>query len=339
MKVLVTGAGGFAGRHLCRALLREGHWVAGTVESFPSSPAQDVSHLHVLEHVSRVELDVRDADRCRSIVDSIRPDWIFHLAALTFVPASLDSPVETYRVNFLGTLNVLEAVRQSCPSTRFVFVSSSEVYGRPRYLPIDELHPLAPVNPYSGSKAAADLLCFQYAESYGLDIIRVRPFNHSGPGQSDSFVISALSRQVAEIEVRLREPMLKVGNLDNRRDFSDVRDVVQAYIAAAEKGRRGVAYNVCSGSSHSVRELLEWLLEASRAQTASPGQRIAGQEVVVMADPTRIRPDEVPEVLGSNKAALDELQWAPVIPLRQTVTDCLDWWRAQLRTVGSTTEE
>jgi len=315
--------------------------VAGTVEGAlaSSAPALDSSHLSVLDHVSRVELDIRDADRCRSIVDSIRPDWIFHLAALSFIPASLNSPLETYRVNFLGTLNLLEAVRQSCPMARFVFVSSSDVYGRPRYLPIDELHPLAPANPYSGSKAAADLLCFQYAEAYGLDVIRVRPFNHSGPGQSDSFVISTLSRQVAEIEMGLNEPLLKAGNLDNRRDFSDVRDVVQAYIAAARKGRPGDVYNVCSGSPHSVRQLLDWLLEASGARIPSPGRGSGGRDIVIEPDPARIRPDEIAEVVGSNKAALEELEWAPVISLRQTVTDCLDWWRAQLRAAGSTKEE
>src|SRR5579864_4038155 len=229
MRVLVTGACGFVGQHLVHLLRKRRHEILGTVLGSP--PKDKDRKLHFLS------CDIRDAGRVSRLVRAFRPDRIYHLAALSSVKDSFKSTREVFEVNFFGTLNVLEAARQYVPKARILVVGSAQVYGEPKGTrPITEETPLRPQSPYAASKAAADLLAFQYWKAYGLHVVRARPFNHTGPGQAPTFVCSDFAKQIAEIELGLRAPVISVGNLNARRDFSDVRDVVRAYELLAEKG-------------------------------------------------------------------------------------------------------
>ena len=213
--------------------------------------------------------------------------------------------------------NLLEAIRAEAAQSTLVLISSGEIYGPPDYLPVDESASLRPQNPYAVSKAACDLLAGQYADAHGLHVVRLRPFNHAGPGQGDDYVIGTLTRQAAEAEAAdACECVLRTGNLDSARDFTDVRDVVRAYVGAAtlEPG----AWNVASGRSTSVRELIDLVREATRIPVR--------HEV----DPTKIRAADVPEVRGSAEKLRAAIGWRPEIPIRQTVADALDVWRERL---------
>ena len=289
----VTGGTGFAGRHL-RALL------PGAV----SSP--------------RSELDLVDAGAVRSAVRDASPAVVFHLAALASVRRSWDAPVETLTANVAMTANVLEAVRLEAPEATVVVVGSGEVYGPPASLPLDEDAPLRPQNPYAVSKAACDLLAGQYADAFGMRVVRMRPFNHAGPGQSDDYVVGTLTRQVAEAEAAGHEEvLLRTGNPDSARDFTDVRDVVRAYVAAASLD--GGAFNVARGTAVTVRELIELVRAASRLPVR--------HEV----DRSRMRAHDVREVRGSAARLREVTGWEPEIPLEQTVADALEDWRERLR--------
>jgi GDP-4-dehydro-6-deoxy-D-mannose reductase len=296
IRAFVTGAGGFAGRHLAARLDELGRTVV--------APSHD-------------ELELLDAGAVRDAVGAAEPDEIFHLAALASVARSWEEPRPALVGNLEMTLNLLEAVRQSAPSARVLFAGSGEVYGRPERLPLDEDAPLRPQNPYATSKAAGDLLAAQYADSFGLHVVRTRAFNHAGPGQGDEYVVGTLARQVAEAEAAgAGEVVLRTGNPDSRRDFTDVRDVVSAY--AAVVGEEPGAYNVCSGRSASVSELVELVRAAARLPVR--------HEV----DPERVRPHDVPEIRGSAERLHAATGWAPEIPLERTVADALDWWRERL---------
>jgi GDP-4-dehydro-6-deoxy-D-mannose reductase len=288
----VTGGGGFAGRHL--------------LELLPDAVAP-----------SRAELDLLDADAVVAAVRSAAPAVVFHLAALAAVGRSWEAPAETLTRNVAMTANVLEAVRRWAPEAVLVFVGSGEVYGPPERLPVDESAPLRPQNPYAVSKAACDLLAGQYCDAFGMRVVRIRPFNHAGPGQSDDYVVGTLTRQVAEAEAAGRdEAVLRTGNPDSARDFTDVRDVVRAYVAAA-CGTAGV-FNVASGRSVSVRELIELVRGVARLPVR--------HEV----DEARVRAHDVPEVRGSAQRLRAATGWRPEIPLEQTVADALDAWRERL---------
>jgi GDP-4-dehydro-6-deoxy-D-mannose reductase len=240
---------------------------------------------------------------------------VFHLAAIASVGRSWNAPAETLTANVAITANLLEAVRLEAPAAALVLISSGEIYGPPKYLPVDESAPMRPQNPYAVSKAAGDLLAGQYADSHGMRVIRVRPFNHAGPGQSDDYVIGTLTRQVADAEAAgASECILRTGNVDSARDFLDVRDVVRAYVGAT--GLEPGVWNVASGHSTSVRELIELVREAAHIPVR--------HEV----DPARIRTGDVPEVRGSSEKLRAATGWKPEIPLRQTVADALAHWRA-----------
>jgi GDP-4-dehydro-6-deoxy-D-mannose reductase len=251
-------------------------------------------------------------------VATAQPERIFHLAALASVGRSWKQPRSALTGNLDMTLNLLEAVRLEAPAARVLQASSGEIYGRPDRLPLDEDAALRPQNPYATSKAACDLLAGQYADAHGLHVVRTRAFNHAGPGQSDEYVVGTLTRQVAEAEAAgADEVVLRTGNPDSRRDFTDVRDVVRAYAAAVEQ-EPGV-YNVASGRTASVRELIALLEPATSVRLR--------HEV----DPERLRPNDVPEVRGSAKRLAEASGWGPAIPLEQTVADALDAWRIQLQ--------
>ena len=293
---LVTGAGGFVGRHLVEHLRARGDEVVAP----PSA-----------------EVDLRDADRTRELVATASPDRVFHLAALASVARSWDEPRRALVENQEMTLNVLEAVREEAPAAHILIAGSGEVYGRPAELPVTEEAPLAPQSPYAVSKVACDLLGGLYADASGLHVVRTRAFNHAGPGQSDTYVIGTLTRQVAEAEAAgAGEVELRTGNPDSGRDFTDVRDVVAAYGLAIELA--GGAYNVASGRAVTVRDLVELV----RGQTAL--------EVRHDVDPARVRAHDVPEIRGSAERLRQATGWEPRIPLEQTVGDALAHWRSRL---------
>jgi GDP-4-dehydro-6-deoxy-D-mannose reductase len=289
-KALMTGGSGFAGRYLIE-LLGEG-------VTAPSSS----------------ELDLCDTSAVRAHVAELQPTTIFHLAAFSSPSTSLDHPDQGLLTNLAMTLNLLEAARREATAATVVLVGSGQVYGDAPRLPITEDQPLEPDNPYAVGKAASDMLGRQYAETFGLRVVRLRPFNHAGPGQRDEYVVSSLARQVAEAEAAgLAEMTLRTGNPESRRDFTDVRDVVRAYALAVQLD--GGAFNVCSGRSASVAELVE--LVAGHA-------RIPVHHEV---DPARLRSHDARDMCGSHDRLTAATGWKPEISLDQTMRDTLDWWR------------
>ena len=256
--------------------------------------------------------------QCVRLVGSTAPSAFFHLAAFSSPSLSWERPAETLLKNVEMTLNVLEAARHEAPAAPVVLIGSGQIYGEPDVLPVNEDSPLRPGNPYAVSKASCDMLGRQYADSYGMRVMRMRPFNHAGPGQSEEYVVSSLARQIAEAEIAGRgECVLRTGNPESARDFTDVRDVVRAYALAAEIGPG--AFNVCSGSATSVAELVE---------LASAEARVAVRHEV---DPSRLRAHDAPGLYGSHERLTAACGWRPEIPLEQTVRDTLDWWRERLR--------
>jgi GDP-4-dehydro-6-deoxy-D-mannose reductase len=291
-RAFVTGGAGFAGRHL--------------LDLLPGAVAP-----------SRNELDLLDGAAVRDAVRDAAPDVVWHLAAQASVGRSWEAPAETVSENVSMTAHLLEAVRSEAPQATVVLISSGEIYGPPDRLPVDEDAPLRPQNPYAVSKAACDLLGGQYADASGLHVVRLRPFNHTGPGQSEDYVVGTLTRQVAEAEAAGRdEALVRTGNPDSARDFSDVRDVARAYVAAA--GLEAGVYNVASGRAVTVRELIELVRAAARIPVR--------HEV----DPARVRAHDVPEVRGSAERLRAATGWTPEIPLERTVADALEAWREEL---------
>ncbi len=255
----------------------------------------------------------------RRALESAAPDRVYPLASQSSVPESLKNPLGILRNNVEGTVNLLEGVSELAGHARVLIVSSSEVYGRARSSsPVDELQELRPENPYAVSKATQDLLGYQYGVARGIWVVRVRPFNHIGPGQSDRAVASSLSRQIAEIEAGRREPVLRVGNLQAQRDFTDVRDMVRAYRLALEQGEAGAAYNIGRGSSVSIQTLLDHLLLRSRVA------------VEVELDPALLRTVDAPIQLCDNRRFRERTGWETTIPIETSLDDMLGYWRRQL---------
>ncbi len=319
MRVLITGISGFVGLHLSEHLLaaHPGIELFGLRRWRSETPAGAAPGAGV----RILEGDLLDAPSILRVLHASRPDVIFHLAASSSVASSWDTPAEMLQVNVLGTLHLLEAVRQMDLDSPVVLACSAESYGlvREDELPIREEQPFRPVSPYAVSKAAVDLLGFQYYQTFRLRTVRLRFFNHCGPRQSARFVISSLARQIAEIEAGLRPARIQVGNLGVRRDFVDVRDAARAYWLAAERGEPGEAYNVASGRARSIREILDHMLSLSDAV------------VEVEFDASRLRPSELEVLVGDSTRFHAATGWAPEIPLERTVADTLEYWRAALR--------
>lgn len=305
-RALVTGADGFVGGVLCRHLAQSGWGVRSAVLRAALNPETEF------------QCDITDSGQVDGLIAWAGPvDVVFHLAALTFVPDSIEHPQQAMRVNVEGTMHLLDACRARLPDSRFVYVSTSEVYGPPVELPIREEHPLNPQNPYAISKAAADNYCAYFHKSTGYAVVRMRPFNHSGPGQSDPFVLSSFARQVARAEKGLSEPIVEVGNLNARRDFLHVDDVVCAYELAALEGVPGEAYNIASGKAVSIHEALRMLLD------------MASITIAVQPASERLRPVEVPEVYGSAEKLKTATGWEPHKTVEALLADVLDYWRAR----------
>jgi GDP-4-dehydro-6-deoxy-D-mannose reductase len=312
VRVLITGVTGFAGRHLAALCVGSGDEVHGVVRPGREEAAPDGVTAH--------PADVTDAGAVAGVLEGSRPDAIVHLAGMASVGQSFAEPLETWRVNLWGTLGVLEALLRSGAGTRCVVVTSGEIYGRvaEEDLPVGPEHPLRPLSPYGASKAAADLAAGQYRAAHGLDVVRVRAFNQIGPGQDARFVLPSVCRQIVAAEGRgLAAVEIRVGNVDTRRDFTDVRDMARAYRLLAERGGGGEPYQACSGRSLAVRELVEGVARLSRVPAT------------VRSDAGLRREGEQPDLYGSRARLEADTGWAPAIPLTDTLRDTLDWWRAR----------
>jgi GDP-4-dehydro-6-deoxy-D-mannose reductase len=308
MRVLVTGASGFVGGWLSRLCAESGDEVHGISRSATVAAGTGMS------------VDLTDAAAVGAALAQIRPEAIYHLAALSHVGRSWHDPAATMAANVDGAAVLLEAVRTVAPEARVLWASTCEVYGRVASLPVSEDESLAPVNPYAVSKAAGDMLAGVYADAYGLQILRARPFNHVGPGQLPMFIVSSLAQQAAQARVDAATQLTIVtGNPDTRRDYTDVRDVCSAYRELVLSDAEPAVYNVCSGVSVSARELVAMVAEL-----------IAPIRVTHEIDPARIRPHEVMDHRGSAARIAAVAGWQPNISLRQTVADTIAWWEREL---------
>jgi len=319
MRTLITGIAGFTGSHLAEYLL---------------SQDRDNPDLYGIDIVRNVRkdaqtilnsgkvytCDILDEEEMKKAVKEIKPDRVFHLAGLTFDPDSRVSPNKFYTTNVLGTINLLEAIRQSGIDPLIHIACSSAEYGLilEKENPVTETNYFRPISPYGISKLAQDMIGYQYHRNYGLRIIRTRTFNITGPGEKADFVCSNFARQIALIEKGKQEATIYVGNLDAKRDFVDIRDVVKAYWLALDKGISGEVYNLCSGKAYSIGEMLNILLQ------------MAKKDVVVKQDPERMRPSDIPVQVGSFEKFHKQTGWEPIIPLEETLKDLLNYWRGKV---------
>jgi len=313
-RVLITGVTGFAGSHLVDYILSRGDCEVFGIQRWRSR-TENIEHF--LDKITILECDLRDASSTRDTLEAVRPDWIFHLAAQSFVPTSWSAPTESLTTNILGQINLFEAVRRLGLPCRIQLACSSEEYGmvHASELPIKETNPLRPLSPYAVSKVAQDMLGYQYWMSWNLDSVRTRGFNHEGPRRGPVFVASGFAKQIADIEKQRKPPVVHVGNLEAKRDFSDVRDMVRAYWLALEKCEPGEVYNICTGRAWSIREVLDALLSMTQVK------------IEVRQDPRRLRPSDVPVLLGDNSKFVKATGWQPTIPFERTLRDMLDHWR------------
>jgi GDP-4-dehydro-6-deoxy-D-mannose reductase len=316
-RVLITGITGFAGSHLAEYLLERGDVEVFGIRRWRSR-TEHVQHLS--DKLVIEECDLRDRSSVGRVIRDVRPDKIFHLAAQSYVVTSWHAPEESLTTNIIGNLNILEAVREAGLDPVIQVAGSSEEYGLvySDEVPIRETNPLRPLSPYAVSKVGQDLLSYQYFKSYGIKVIRTRAFNHTGPRRGEVFVSSNFAKQIVERELGLQEGPIKVGNLEAVRDFTDVRDIVKAYWLAAEKGEPGEAYNICSGKGYKIQEVLDKLLELARI------------EVKVEIDPQRLRPSDVPVLIGDCSKFTERTGWTPQIPFEQTLQEILEYWRNQI---------
>lgn len=313
-RALITGITGFAGSHLAELLLEEGFEVFG-VQRWRSRQ-EHIAHLN--GKINLLEADLMDLTSLQKVMIEVRPDFVFHLAAQSFVPTSWTAPAVTMEVNAVGSCNLFEAIRSVNIDPVIQIACSSEEYGLvyENELPIKETNPLRPMSPYAVSKVALDYLGYQYNQSYGLKIVRTRGFNHEGPRRGEVFVTSTFAKQVAMIEKGKQEKIIWHGDLTSRRDFTDVRDMVKGYLLAAQKGIPGEVYNICSGKDWLIKDMLERLIELSTVK-----------DIELRPDPKRMRPSDVPVLLGDNSKFVSQTGWKVEIPFEKTLADTLEYWR------------
>jgi GDP-4-dehydro-6-deoxy-D-mannose reductase len=318
MRVLITGITGFVGSHMAEYALAQGAEVFGSNRW--RSKTENIDHLR--SKVTFIESDLRDLSSVRALLEISQPDYVVHLAAQSFVGVSWHAPAETLSTNILSQVNVLEAIRGLKMSPRFLAVGSSEEYGlvNEEELPIRETNLLRPLSPYAVSKVTQDMMAYQYFKSYGLPIMRTRAFNHTGPRRGEVFVESNFAKQVAEIEAGLRERVVYVGDLTPRRDYSDVRDIVRGYWLLLERGDPGEVYNLCSGKSWSIQQVLDFVLGLSTVKG-----------IAVKTDPARLRPSDVMVLEGDPSKMHKATGWKVEIPFERTLTELLDYWRQRIR--------
>ncbi|MBI2074342.1 MAG: GDP-mannose 4,6-dehydratase [Candidatus Levybacteria bacterium] len=313
-KVLVTGISGFAGSHLAEYLvLNEDYDVSGTYLSDAS--LQNISSIK--DKLNLIKIDLINTSGVNELIKSVKPDYLFHLAALTSPGDSFKNPIKTFTNNIAAQINILESVKKLELTARILIISSGDVYGMvaKEDLPVDEETRFMPTNPYAVSKITQDFLGLQYALSYKQNIIRVRPFNHIGPRQTEHFAVAAFSKKIAEIEKGKIEPVLYVGNLEAKRDFTDVRDTVRAYSLIVEEGKIGDVYNIGTGISYKIQDILEKLLSFAKVK------------VEVKVDPNLFRPSDEQELICDSTKLRKLTMWEPTIPIDKTLKDTLDYWR------------
>lgn len=301
-RLFVTGESGFVGRafhNVRKHVVAEHGWNLVSADS-----SYDVLAPESLDHV----------------LLHARPDAVIHLAGQTFIPEAKRDPAHTLDVNLKGTLNLLQALQRNGFSGSFLYISSGDVYGlvNPECLPITEQQTVRPQNPYAISKAAAELLCYQWSCDVSWRILIARPFNHIGPGQREDFVISSVARQVARIKFGLQEPRILVGDIDVSRDFLDVEDVISAYLALLEKGRHGEIYNVCSRKEYLIRDMISSMLYLSE------------KDATIEQDPARLRPSDLRRMRGCNQKIETTTWWKPSIPMQQTLLNVLSDWETRV---------
>lgn len=312
----VTGIEGFAGSHLAELLLKNGYRVSGIVHNF--NKIDNIRHL--LKKISIVECNLLNLNKLGETIKRFKPDVIFHLAGIASIPESFIDPGTTYRINFWGTYNLLESIRRHRPDAKVLVVGSAHEYGHVKEsnLPVKESHPLNPETPYGASKAAAEMLSLQYYHSFNMNLFLVRSFNHVGPRQSPDFVLSSFAKQISEIMRGKAKPVLKTGNLNLYRDFTDVRDVINAYLLIVRKGKCGEIYNVCSGVPVLLSDLLKEMF------------KIAGCEAKVTLDKSRVRKSEMFKFYGDNRRLKETTGWTQQYKLEETIRDLINWWDSKL---------
>ena len=318
-KVLITGATGFVGSRLCRMYLDTTDYKVYGIRRW-RSPEDLIKYYHLEEEVTWLECDLTDAHSVQKVVKEVRPDIIHHLAAQSFVRTSWTYPVHTMNVNIIGSLNLFEAIKEYVPNCVVQIASTSEVYGipQPEELPIDEKMLPRPCSPYGVSKYAMDTLAAQYVVSYHLKMVITRAFNHSGTGRGDVFVDSNFAKQIAEIEKGIRKPVIKHGNLDAYRDFTDVDDICRAYMVAIEKCAYGTPYNICSGNRIKIEDVLKELIA------------MAEIPIETEQDPSRMRPSDLWILEGNSSKFREKTGWKPEKGYTQTLKDMLKFWRERV---------
>jgi GDP-4-dehydro-6-deoxy-D-mannose reductase len=347
VKVLITGATGMAGSHLAEYAIEQPDVEVYGIYRWRSKMdnLEDLARAGKLNiiaeggNVARIETmrarvreesqkgklnlldgDIGDASSMKCVMEVLQPDRIFHLAAQSYVPASWSAPADTFRINVLGQINIFEAIREVGINPLIQIAGSSEEYGLvlPDEVPMKETNPLRPLSPYAVSKVSQELLAYQYHMSYGFRTVVTRGFNHTGPRRGHVFVTSSFARQIAQIEKGLKEPVIDVGDLTSKRDWTDVRDTVRGYWLALEKGVPGEVYNIGSNMAMSVGEMLDILLSQST------------KKIEVRQDPCRMRPSDVKILWADATKFRKQTGWEPQIPFKQTMCDLLDYWRARV---------
>lgn len=313
MRALITGITGFAGGHLAQILIDRGDEVFGVARD------EGFSLNHLTKKVETVIKDLQDMQVVNDLLEDVKPDAIYHLAGQAFVPTAWNDPWDTIENNIRPQLNILQAMIKQKSRARLLVVASNEVYGvvPPDKLPVGEDTLMRPDNPYGVSKVAQDTLALQYHLSHGIDVLRVRAFNHIGPRQSPVFVASSFAKQIAEIEAGLHKPILCVGNLEARRDFTDVVDVMRGYALLVEKGQPGEAYNIGTGRAHSIQYLLDTLLSYTDT------------EIEIQQDTDRMRPSDVPVIYADNSKLRAQTGWEPTYKFEDSLKRVLNYWREE----------
>jgi GDP-4-dehydro-6-deoxy-D-mannose reductase len=307
-RILITGGTGFVGTHLVPFLQSVGSHIAVLASGGESEPQPGVSYY---------EVDIREQDAVRSVVQEVKPDRIYHLAGISSVDESWSKPRLTFEVNVLGAYNLFDAAMSLPFPPKILNISTSQVYA-PSASPLTEDSRIQPNNPYAASKAMAELLVVEYRRRTAGGIITTRSFNHTGPGQPPNFVLPSIAKQFVEIELGLRPAILDVGNVEVQRDFTDIRDVIHAYSILLEKGKPGEVYNVCSGSAVRLADIIQMFESA------------AGRKVTLATEESRVRSNDVPVICGDAKKVRETTGWQPQIPLAETIAGLLDFWRSQL---------
>jgi GDP-4-dehydro-6-deoxy-D-mannose reductase len=310
-KILITGCSGFLGSHLTERVENDKNLVLSGITEVTDYNSSKLRVYHV---------DIRDRQNVFEVVDAIQPDLTFHLAAIANVFFAWNNQEKTYQINFIGSSNILEAISEISPHSRIILMSSAELYGNCKGKPCKETDVLSsPVNPYSLSKCAMEMVGNLYRHVKHMDIVTVRSFNFTGPGQSPQFVASDFSHQIAEIEKGKREPVIRVGNLSAIRDVSDVRDIARYLTVIAKQGENGGIYNLCSGKSYSIKDLLDMLLSFST------------KEIKIVVDKKRFRPVDIPKLGGDPSLLQEKFNLHPEYEIKQTLLDLLNYWRERVK--------